>query len=151
MSAQMQDSLHEFHANIERRNELIEQYRKTTESDTEQRAIICAQLVGCFERRCDWQRRHQRSYSWAVANGVIPKINTKGYRNGKPATYISRSALTCIARARDELHDHAMLARLNYSREQFAGEVLRQKVAAGYSVERALAAAKEALQTGMAA
>jgi hypothetical protein len=135
---------------VERRNELIEKYRNTTDKDYKYRVELCLELVTLFPRRVDWQRRHGRSYGWATATGILPKAHGKGFKNGKPALFSRASDLARVAKARDELHEFCCLQRIPYGREFFAGEILKQKVAEGNSIESALDSAKQALLTGMA-
>ena len=150
MTSQIAKDIDAFQSNIDRRNALIEEFRATSDWQVDERIRICKEIAPLYERRSDWQRRHCRSYNWATSNNVIPKLVGKGLVNGKPALFGRISDLQRIARARDELHDFAMLNRFGYEQEYFAGEVLKQQISAGNSIEASLELAKVALQTGMA-
>jgi hypothetical protein len=150
MTSQTAQDIDAFHAELDARNALIDEFRATSDWQVDERIRICRELSKYFAQRSDWQRRHCRSYNWATSNGVIPKLVGKGLRNGKPALFGRVSDLHRIARARDELHDFAMLNRFGYEQEYFAGEVLKQQIHAGNTIDASLELAKVALQTGMA-
>lgn len=152
MNAQLKETheMTEFSEMLNRRNELIDQFRKTKDADYAERVKICMELAPMFERRVDWQRKHHRSYTWAMARGVVPRVNSKGFKNGKPALFSRASDLARVAKARDQLHDFCCLKQYPYEREHFAGEVFKQQVQAGNSIESSLECAKQALLTGMA-
>jgi hypothetical protein len=152
MSAQLKEtqSIAELSASLNRRDVLLGEYKQTTDADYCQRVEICRELANLFESRTDWQRKHQSSYNWALARGVVPRIPRKGMHNGRPVEFSSASDLSRIAKARDELHDYCCMHLHGYAKEFFAGQVFTQHIKSGNSIESALEVAKQTLITGMA-
>lgn len=119
-----------------RRSELVDQFNATT--DMSERATICRKLDATFDRRVDWHRRHSASYAYAKRHGLIQAKRRGGaHRLDLQEPVIPEIAQ--LAKAREAIHLHARLRKLDVLAERELFDKLRDMVRRRKTVKDALA------------
>ena len=130
------------------RDELFAEWNETTDYDTETRARICVELDGCFEYRTDWQRKHHRSYNYAIKRGLIKRKSGLNQWLGYQKLDDLRSTQAKTAEARTMLHDWCVQNSIGYWDEYKAGGYLITLMNDGADRDKALCMAKLSVQIG---